>query len=175
MRQRPRSTRGTEPNVSIEHPKQGDRSCAVLSIVALTLVSAVSAALARTWTDTSGKFSIEAELVQVEEGKVQLRKPDGSLVTVPLAKLSDGDRRYLESREKAVPAAPAAPRFGEGSASGDKERSRRQKGQDAAVARQLGGRHCRRFEQSGALDIRCHALEGRDRLFEGPVSRRIPA
>ncbi len=28
---------------------------------------------------------------------------------MPLAKLSDGDRRYLESREKAVPAAPAPP------------------------------------------------------------------
>ena len=82
----------------------------VLSIVALTLVFAIPAAFARTWTDNSGKFAIEAELVQLEDGKVQLRKPDGSLVTVPLAKLSDGDRRYLESREKAVPAttAPAA-------------------------------------------------------------------
>jgi len=46
----------------------------------------------RTWTDASGKFQIEAELVKVEDEQAVLRKADGSIVRVPLSKLSVEDR-----------------------------------------------------------------------------------
>jgi hypothetical protein len=46
----------------------------------------------RTWTDASGKFQIEAELVKVEDEQAVLRKADGSIVRVPLSKLSLEDR-----------------------------------------------------------------------------------
>lgn len=52
----------------------------------------------RTWKDSTGKYSVEAEMVDFEDGKVQLRKSDGLVVAVPLAKLSEVDRRYVESQ-----------------------------------------------------------------------------
>jgi hypothetical protein len=55
------------------------------------------AAESRIWTDSTGKFSIDAELVGCTDGNVQLRKPDGSLVAVPLARLSDRDQAYVKS------------------------------------------------------------------------------
>ena len=68
-----------------------------LQIVALIVNLAAGAGPARTWTDSTGTFSVEAELATVQQGKVQLRKTDGSTVTVPVAQLSEPDRRYLAS------------------------------------------------------------------------------
>ncbi len=66
--------------------------------VTLSLLLASSyPAFARKWTDTTGKFSVEADLVQVKEGKAILKKKGGKLITVPLARLSVADRRYLQS------------------------------------------------------------------------------
>ncbi|MEX2168994.1 MAG: SHD1 domain-containing protein [Pirellulales bacterium] len=58
---------------------------------------------ARKWSDTTGKFSVEAELVEVKADKVLLRKAGGSEITVPVARLSQVDRRYLESLGNPVP------------------------------------------------------------------------
>jgi hypothetical protein len=57
----------------------------------------------RTWTDRTGKHQVEAELVAVNDGKVTLKKADGTTSTVPLEKLSEADRRFAEqsSGEKA--------------------------------------------------------------------------
>lgn len=49
----------------------------------------------RTWSDASGKFKIEAELVSVEDGKVNLKKKSGEVVSVPLAKLSKADQEFV--------------------------------------------------------------------------------
>ena len=49
----------------------------------------------RTWSDATGKFKIEAEAVGVAGGNVQLKKSDGSIVAVPLDKLSQADRDLL--------------------------------------------------------------------------------
>lgn len=46
----------------------------------------------RTWTDATGKFKIEAELVRVADGKVELKKTDGTTISVPLDKLSAADQ-----------------------------------------------------------------------------------
>jgi hypothetical protein len=48
----------------------------------------------RPWSDATGKFRIEAELVNVEGGAVNLKKKNGELVSVPLAKLSKADQEF---------------------------------------------------------------------------------
>ena len=53
----------------------------------------------RTWSDTTGKFRIEAELVSVEDGKVNLKKKDGEVVSVPLGKLSKADQEFVSKAE----------------------------------------------------------------------------
>jgi hypothetical protein len=62
--------------------------------------SATAAAEFRTWKDSSGAFQIEAQLVEAKEGAVKLRRKDGKIVSVPLEKLSDADRKFLESQKK---------------------------------------------------------------------------
>ncbi len=63
-------------------------------------------AMARQWTSRNGGFSAEAELLDVKDGKVILKKTDGSTLTVPLNKLSLGDVRYvnevLKSAEEGI-------------------------------------------------------------------------
>jgi len=77
-------------------------------LVVLTLVLASTEIEARQWKDVSGSFSVEAELVQVSGDHVQLRRPDGRLLTVPIDRLSEDDRRYLTSlHADKTPAAPA--------------------------------------------------------------------
>jgi hypothetical protein len=49
----------------------------------------------RTWTDLTGKFSVEAVLIGVKKGKVALRKSDGSRVILPIDKLSAADREFV--------------------------------------------------------------------------------
>jgi len=49
----------------------------------------------RTWTDATGRFSVEAELVEHDADRVLLKKLDGEQVAVPLSKLSPADRRYV--------------------------------------------------------------------------------
>lgn len=52
----------------------------------------------RTWSDTTGKFQIEATLVSVADGKVQLKKKSGEIVAVPIDKLSKEDQEFLEKK-----------------------------------------------------------------------------
>ncbi|MFW5692671.1 MAG: SHD1 domain-containing protein [Thermoguttaceae bacterium] len=54
---------------------------------------------ARTWTDDSGVFTVEADLVEIVGERVRLRRTDGNVITVPIAKLSDADRQYLRTLE----------------------------------------------------------------------------
>ncbi len=59
-----------------------------------------SAAVARTWSSRTGKFTIEAELVDFGDGKVKLKKTDGDVVRVPLGKLCESDREYVAGQRK---------------------------------------------------------------------------
>ena len=54
----------------------------------------------RTWSDRSGKFHTEAVFIEVTEGKVSLKKRDGTTISVPLEKLSDADQEYVRSLGK---------------------------------------------------------------------------
>lgn len=49
---------------------------------------------AREWSDSTGKYSVEAELVSADGNDVVLKKVDGQTVTVPLDRLSPEDRIF---------------------------------------------------------------------------------
>ena len=89
-------------------------------LVAVVVCS--SAALAeelRTWTDSSGAFTIEASLVSFDGKTVTLKKEDGKTLSLSIDKLSDEDQRYLtegpssenpfEAAERAAARAQGAP------------------------------------------------------------------
>ncbi len=52
--------------------------------------------LVRTWRDATGKHSVEATFVSKTETEITLRKPDGKVVTLQLAKLSKEDLKWLK-------------------------------------------------------------------------------
>jgi hypothetical protein len=72
--------------------------CALISVLAR----------GREWSDASGKFKIEAELIAVRNGKAILEKPDGSVITVPVDKLSAADQAFLKAKDAPQPAPPPA-------------------------------------------------------------------
>ena len=51
----------------------------------------------RTWTDRSGNYRAAAVLMELDHGVVTLRKKDGTAINVPLERLSDADRRYVQT------------------------------------------------------------------------------
>lgn len=50
----------------------------------------------RTWSDESGKFSVEAKLADVASGVCTLTKADGSTADVPIERLSEDDQAYVK-------------------------------------------------------------------------------
>lgn len=55
-------------------------------------------AFARTWTDSTGKRTVEAEFVDFKDGKVQLKKEDGKTVTIHMERLSGADQKYVKEK-----------------------------------------------------------------------------
>ena len=78
------------------------------TLIAAVLVLAVctSVASARTWTDSTGKHTVEAEFVDLKDGKVRLKKEDGRTITIPIERLSEADRAYVKSQIKQVSGKP---------------------------------------------------------------------
>jgi formylglycine-generating enzyme required for sulfatase activity len=68
--------------------------------ITIALLAGTAWGVERTWTDTTGKFSVTAELVEVRGDKVVLRREDGKQITVPLAKLSAEDQQFLTQRKE---------------------------------------------------------------------------
>lgn len=80
-----------------------------LLIIATAAWCALAAwAVAREWTDSTGKFTQHADLVDSDGRIAVLRKADGFLVAVPLDKLSDADREYIASQAGKAEVAAAA-------------------------------------------------------------------
>lgn len=52
----------------------------------------------RIWNDADGLFAIEGSFVSARDERIQLRKPDGSLVWVPLERLGASDRSWVKNR-----------------------------------------------------------------------------
>ncbi len=68
--------------------------CAVLLVVGMTVP-----VHAREWRDSTGKFSVQAELIASTEDQVVLKREDGRLVALSISQLSAADQEYLKSQE----------------------------------------------------------------------------
>jgi len=70
-------------------------------MICLTLVQASTSAAPRVWSDTSGSFQIEAELVEFYTGAeiVSLRGTDGALRYIPLSSLCEADRDFVAEQQ----------------------------------------------------------------------------
>jgi hypothetical protein len=79
------------------------RRCA---IVLACLAGFAVPAWARTWSDESGKFSIEAGLVSVHNGEITLKRADGKVVHLPIDKLSKADQAFLAKNSGAAKTVP---------------------------------------------------------------------
>jgi len=76
---------------------------AIFSTIAIlfTLNSVVFSQDIRTWRDMTGKFSVEATLVEFDGENVKLKKTeDNRIVTLPLEKLSFSDQSYLRRQQR---------------------------------------------------------------------------
>lgn len=51
----------------------------------------------RTWSDTTGKFKVEARIARLQGDAVVLRRADGKEITVPVAKLSPDDQQIVRN------------------------------------------------------------------------------
>ena len=72
----------------------------VFSCALFVAVSAMSSPLvAREWKDSTGKYSLEADLIAFSDEQVVLKREDGKLVTLERGMLSAADRKYLDSKE----------------------------------------------------------------------------
>lgn len=65
----------------------------------LTLTATNVATQARQWTDGTGKYSIEAELLGFDDENVVLQRGDGELGMLKIRELSTADQAYVNSRE----------------------------------------------------------------------------
>lgn len=68
---------------------------------AAIIITIVNTAEARVWTDASGKYSFEAELIAFNDTDLVLQKPDKTLVAVDMEQLSEEDQKYVQSTEAA--------------------------------------------------------------------------
>ena len=50
----------------------------------------------RTWKDSTGKFSVEAKLLSIQDGQVVLKTTAGKEIKIPLERLSQEDRLFAE-------------------------------------------------------------------------------
>jgi WD40 repeat protein len=50
----------------------------------------------RTWTSKNGKFKIEAELITVDGGEIELRRSNGKTIKLEFDKLSTADREFIQ-------------------------------------------------------------------------------
>jgi hypothetical protein len=60
-----------------------------------------SLVVAREWTDNTGKYHVEAEVVKISGETVLLRKPDGRVITVPIARLNEAGRQMIAAAAQA--------------------------------------------------------------------------
>src|SRR5690349_18456919 len=73
-----------------------------LPTIALLLIGLIAvvptAVFARTWTDKTGHYKINAELIAFNDKSVVLQRADHELGMVPIDLLSPADQEYLKSK-----------------------------------------------------------------------------
>ena len=76
----------------------------------LMLFAFATPAFAQSWTSANGKFTVEAEFVQIKDDKVQLKKEsNGKLIWVELKKLSPEARKQAKRLQKKADGIAAKP------------------------------------------------------------------
>ena len=80
----------------------------VLSSSAVGLGAEPAARQLRQWTDATGKHSIQAEFVELKDGKVRLRKEDGKETTVPIEEAVGGGSESMRSSSRSEKRRPKA-------------------------------------------------------------------
>ena len=71
------------------------------SLVLLCCLFLPLSTYARTWTDATGKFTIEADFVELtKDDRVRLKTSNGKTIAIPLSKLSAADREHVASLMK---------------------------------------------------------------------------
>ena len=99
--------------------------CIWLAVFAVFLIaSPIQAEEFRSWTDSTGRFKLEAKLVSLDEGKVTLVKKDGKKMMIDLKKLSQKDQEYVAESQsdnpfEAAEPSPFAPVEADGGMSGN--------------------------------------------------------
>lgn len=72
-------------------------------LAAACLLSLNASAFAREWTDISGRYHADAELVSYRVKEVVLKKTNGATIVVPMAQLSVADRKYVGAFAQSTP------------------------------------------------------------------------
>ncbi len=71
----------------------------ILSLPMILLIAAAALATdSRVWTDSTGKFHVEAELVSSADGSVVLRTKEGKEITLAIERLCEKDQTFLKER-----------------------------------------------------------------------------
>jgi hypothetical protein len=74
----------------------------IVGLLVLAWIDSPPGAEARTWTDSSGRFTVEAEFVELADGNVVLKKQDGTTIKLPLDKLISKDQDAARALGKVV-------------------------------------------------------------------------
>lgn len=84
----------------------------LFAAVAIIASSAISNAEDfRIWTDSTGRFRTEAQLLGFKDGQVELKKRDGSVIKIPIEKLAADDQEFVHTQasDGDKPAKPVVP------------------------------------------------------------------
>jgi hypothetical protein len=99
----------TVPRNSSAKPREGEAARRSIAVAQET-TKAGEAPRARKWTSKLGKFSVNAEFIKVEAGKVHLKRADtGRIIEVPLDRLSEEDRQFVSQVESPVESSTERP------------------------------------------------------------------
>jgi hypothetical protein len=74
-----------------------------LVCLSFAIVAQVRADDLRTWSDTTGKFKVQAKFGSLEDGKVTLIRENGKKFTIALDKLSKADQEYIAKQNAENP------------------------------------------------------------------------
>lgn len=83
--------------VEVLEKAEEEKKAAEAAKTAAAAEEARRAARTRTWTDASGKFSVEAEFIGLAAGMVKLKKMDGKVIEVKLSVLSPEDQKWVKN------------------------------------------------------------------------------
>lgn len=85
-------------NKEKERETEGAEELAAKKKDVTTKPSATPATL-RTWSDASGQFKVEAKFRGIIGANVKLERSDGSVINIPLEKLSSDDQAFIKKRK----------------------------------------------------------------------------